>query len=256
MEVTIGQFAKIVATTVRTLRYYDKIELLTPQKYNKSGRKLYTQLEWELYQQIMILKHFGLSLHEIKEQLTDQKLKHRELLLAQKQLIEKKQAELNDMLEVISRMERLYGVEGISEEELHDFTFILLDLFRREKIQMQAIEHHFKADEQLMKEIKLLHNPQFQEKLDREMLLLIQAISHAIQFDDAPSRQKVQDILKKMDHLFPANRSFLNLTEDDDFFAKYSHEFNNYFPEDIARYILKEMKAYYTDKENHNDNKE
>ncbi|WP_224428495.1 MerR family DNA-binding transcriptional regulator [Cytobacillus oceanisediminis] len=32
MEVTIGQFAKLVGSTVRTLRYYDKIELLTPQK--------------------------------------------------------------------------------------------------------------------------------------------------------------------------------------------------------------------------------
>lgn len=37
----------------------------------------------------MILKHFGLSLNEIKEQITNQKLKNRELLLMQKQLIEK-----------------------------------------------------------------------------------------------------------------------------------------------------------------------
>lgn len=133
MEVTIGQFAKLVGSTVRTLRYYDKIGLLIPRKYNKNGRKIYTRLEWELFQQIMILKHFGLSLNEIKEQLTNQKLKNRELLLVQKQLIEKKQAELNDMLEVITRMERLYNVEGISEEELHEFTFIMLDLFRREK---------------------------------------------------------------------------------------------------------------------------
>lgn len=89
MEVTIGQFAKLVGSTVRTLRYYDKIELLTPKKYNKNGRKVYTRLDWELFQQIMILKHFGLSLNEIKEQITNQKLKNRELLLMQKQLIEK-----------------------------------------------------------------------------------------------------------------------------------------------------------------------
>ncbi|THG88706.1 MerR family transcriptional regulator, partial [Alkalihalobacillus alcalophilus ATCC 27647 = CGMCC 1.3604] len=145
MEVTIGQFAKLVGSTVRTLRYYDKIGLLTPKNLNKNGRKVYTRLDWELFQQIMILKHFGLSLNEIKEQMTNQKLKNRELLRVQKQLIEKKQAELNDKLEVITRMERLYTIEGISEEELNEFAFIMLDLFRREKSQIQVWEEHFIA---------------------------------------------------------------------------------------------------------------
>ncbi|THG88705.1 MerR family transcriptional regulator, partial [Alkalihalobacillus alcalophilus ATCC 27647 = CGMCC 1.3604] len=145
MEVTIGQFAKLVGSTVRTLRYYDKIGLLTPKNLNKNGRKVYTRLDWELFQQIMILKHFGLSLIEIKEQMTSQKLKNRELLLVQKQLIEKKQAELNDKLEVITRMERLYNIEGISEEELDEFAFIILDLFRREKSLIQVWEEHFIA---------------------------------------------------------------------------------------------------------------
>ncbi len=85
---------------------------------------------------------------------------------------------------------------------------------------MQAIENHFKADEQLMKEINLLNDPEFKEKLDRETLLFIQAIRNVIQFKDSTSRKKVQEILKKMDNLFPASRSFLNLTEDDHFFCQ------------------------------------
>ncbi|NMO79528.1 MerR family transcriptional regulator [Niallia alba] len=250
MEVTIGQFAKLVGSTVRTLRYYDKIELLTPQKYNKNGRKVYTRLDWELFQQIMILKHFGLSLNEIKEQITNQKLKNRELLLMQKQLIEKKQAELNDKLEVITRMERLYNIEGISEEEINEFAFIMLDLFRREKSQIQAWEEHFIADKELMKEIKMLHDPKYKEKMDREIWNLIQAIRNAIQYNDSPSRKKVREILNEMDNIFPASRNFLNLIDDDHFFAKYNDEFNNYFPENIASYIYKELKTYYDDKEN------
>ncbi len=253
MEVTIGQFAKLVGSTVRTLRYYDKIGLLTPKNLNKNGRKVYTRLDWELFQQIMILKHFGLSLNEIKEQMTNQKLKNRELLLVQKQLIEKKQAELNDKLEVITRMERLYNIEGISEEELDEFAFIILDLFRREKSLIQVWEEHFIADKQLMKEIKLLHDPEYKKKMDRETWHLIQAIRKAIQSNDSTSRNKIQEILNKMDNLFPASKSFLNLTDDNNFISKHNHEFNNYFPEDIARYIYKEMKAYYDDKENSSD---
>lgn len=250
MEATIGQFAKLVGSTVRTLRYYDKIGLLTPTKLNKSGRKVYTRLDWELFQQIIILKHLGLSLNEIKEQLTNQKLKNRELLLVQKQLIEIKLAELNDKLEVITRMDRLYNIEGVSEEELNEFAFIMLDLFRREKSQIQAWEVHFIADKQLMEELKLLHDPEYKEKMDRETWHLIQAIRNAIHNNDSTSREKVQEILNRMDNLFPASKHFLSLTDDDDFLSKHNHEFNNYFPEEIARYIYKEIKAYYDEKEN------
>ncbi|WP_078555987.1 MerR family transcriptional regulator [Bacillus alkalicellulosilyticus] len=252
MEMTIGQFAKVVGSTVRTLRYYDKMELLTPKKVNKNGRKVYTRLDWELFQQIMILKHFGLSLNEIKEQMTNQKLKNRELLQVQKQLIEQKQVELNDKLEVITRMERLYNIEGISEEELNEFAFIMLDLFRREKSQIQIWEEHFADDKEILKEIKILHDPEYQEKMDRETWYLIQAIRNALHFNDSTSRKKVQEVLNKMDNLFPASRKILKLVEDDLFLAKYNHEFTTYFPENIASYIYKELKAYY----NENDNNE
>lgn len=250
MEMTIGQFAKLVGSTVRTLRYYDKIELLTPKKYNKNGRKVYTRLDWELFQQIMILKHFGLSLNEIKEQMTNQMFKNRELLLVQKQLIEKKQEELNDKLEVITRIERLYNIEGISEEELNEFAFIMIDLFRREKSQIQIWEEHFINDKEILKEIKLLHDPEYQEKMDRELWYLIQAIRNAIHYNDSTSRKKVQEILNKIDNLFPTIRNVLNLVDDDHFLAKYNHEFTFYFPENIASYIYRELKTYYNENNN------
>lgn len=62
---------------------------------------------------------------------------------------------------------------------------------------MQAIENHFKADEQLMKEINLLNDPEFKEKLDRETLLFIQAIRNVIQFKDSTSRKKSTGNTKK-----------------------------------------------------------
>ncbi|MCK0470406.1 MerR family transcriptional regulator [Halalkalibacter sp. APA_J-10(15)] len=250
MEMTIGQFAKLVGSTVRTLRYYDKIELLTPKKYNKNGRKVYTQLDWELFQQIMILKHFGLSLNEIKEQMTNQKFKNRELLQVQKQLIEKKQAELDDKLEVITRMERLYNIEGISEEELNEFAFIMLDLFRREKSQIKILEEHFTNEKEILKEIKMLHDPVYKEKMDREIWFLIQAIRNAIHYNDSISRKKVQEILNEMNNLFPASRNILNLVDNDHFLTTYNHEFTNYFPENIASYIYKELKTYYDENNN------
>ena len=249
MEITIGQFAKLVGSTVRTLRYYDKIGLLSPQKFNTSGRKIYTHVDFDSFQQIMILKDFDLSLYEIKEHLTNEKMNKRDLLQVQKKLIEQKQAELNDMLEVITRMDRLYTIEGTSEEELNEFAFIMLDLFRREKKQIQAFEKHFVGNAQFLQDLKMLHDPEYKEKMDVEVWHLLQAIKHAMQHNDAASRKKVRDILNEMDNLFPASRNFLTLLEDDSFFESYNDEFSNYIPEDIARYILKEMRTYYADHE-------
>ncbi|KAB2331359.1 MerR family transcriptional regulator [Bacillus mesophilum] len=250
MEVTIGPFAKMAGTTVRTLRYYDKIGLLCPKNYNENGNKIYTAAEWEKFQQINIYKHLGLSLSEIKEQMKNERSKNRELLLMQKQLILKKQEELSEILDVITRMERLYNSKGISDEDLDEFAFIMLDLFRREKSQIQSFEKHFNDDEQLMQQLNLLKDPEFKKKMDREIWNLLQAIKSSIQFNDSESRKKVQEILTEMDALFPGTVTFLNMTDDDIFITEHIHEFNNYFPEDIANYIYIEMKAYYEEKKN------
>lgn len=167
MEVTIGSFAKIVGTTVRTLRYYDKIGLLSPKKHNDHGNKVYTRKEWESYQQINIYKHLGLTLNDIKEQMTDHKMSNRELLRIQKTLIEEKQEQLHELKGVITRMERLYNFEDPSEGELDQFAFIMLDLFMREKKQMQAFEQHFNEDEQLMQHIKSYNKPETQDLMDQ-----------------------------------------------------------------------------------------
>lgn len=251
MEVTIGQFAKLFDTTVRTLRYYDKIGLLTPKKYNKNGRKVYTRADFDMFQKIMILKYLGLSLDEIKEQMTTENLTNRDLMAVQKQLIVKKQAELNDMLEVITRMERLYNNEGISLDDLDEFSYILLDLFRREKQQIQILETYFVADKEIMNDLRLLHSDEYKEKMDVKVWHLLQGIKNAIEHNDPASKEKVREILEEMDSLFPTSKNFVSkLIEDDQFAAQHNHEFNNYFPEDIARYIAREMKTYYDDKGN------
>lgn len=63
---TVGELAKSVNVTVRTLQYYDKIGLLKPTKLSEGGRRLYTNRDISLLHQIITLKSLGLSLEEIK----------------------------------------------------------------------------------------------------------------------------------------------------------------------------------------------
>lgn len=67
---TIGEVAKKMGVTVRTLQYYDKEKLLSPSAESEGGRRLYTDKDLTILHQIMSLKSLGFSLDDIKQRLT------------------------------------------------------------------------------------------------------------------------------------------------------------------------------------------
>lgn len=66
---TVGQLAKKMDVTVRTLQYYDKEGLLSPSAESEGGRRLYTDKDMVKLHQILSLKSIGFSLEEIKRNL-------------------------------------------------------------------------------------------------------------------------------------------------------------------------------------------
>ncbi len=67
---TVGEAAKKMGVTVRTLQYYDKKGLLSPSAESEGGRRLYTDKDLITLHQILSLKSLGFSLENIKKQLT------------------------------------------------------------------------------------------------------------------------------------------------------------------------------------------
>lgn len=66
---TVGEVAKKMGVTVRTLQYYDREGLLSPSAESKGGRRLYTDKDLITLHQIISLKSLGFSLDDIKERL-------------------------------------------------------------------------------------------------------------------------------------------------------------------------------------------
>lgn len=65
---SVGQLARKVGTTVRTIQYYDQQGLLSPSAKGPGNQRLYSpEDEKELYR-ILTLKYLGLSLADIREQ--------------------------------------------------------------------------------------------------------------------------------------------------------------------------------------------
>ena len=66
---TIGEVAKKMGVTVRTLQYYDKEGLLSPSTQSEGGRRLYSNKDLITLHQILSLKSLGFTLDDIKERL-------------------------------------------------------------------------------------------------------------------------------------------------------------------------------------------
>lgn len=66
---TVGEVAKKMGVTVRTLQYYNKEGLLSPSAESEGGRRLYTDKDLVTLHQIISLKSLGFSLDDIKGRL-------------------------------------------------------------------------------------------------------------------------------------------------------------------------------------------
>ncbi|GAA0084958.1 MerR family transcriptional regulator [Clostridium sp. CTA-7] len=103
-QFTIGEFSKKAGVTLRTLRYYDKIDLLKPSFHNESGYRLYSKNDFPKLQKILTLKFIGLSLDEIKDVMKEEVKENdfEKSLKIQKKIIKEK---INHELNVIQAID-------------------------------------------------------------------------------------------------------------------------------------------------------
>lgn len=64
---TVSQVAKETGVTIKTLHYYQKINLLLPTKIGENGYRYYSENDINFLQEILLYRTMGFSLEEIKE---------------------------------------------------------------------------------------------------------------------------------------------------------------------------------------------
>lgn len=91
-----GQFARLAGVSLKTIRFYDKKNILKPSYRNASGARFYTEEDFAKLQQILLLKYLGLSLEDIKELAIDTSDQHLLLnsLKLQKKLVKDRMEQL------------------------------------------------------------------------------------------------------------------------------------------------------------------
>lgn len=118
-----GQFAKKAHVTLRTIRYYDKQNILKPSAKTPAGARLYTEADFAKLQQILLLKYLGFSLQDIREMTlasADQQYLL-ESMRVQKKLIQERIEEMQAMNDAIdSTMEAIQQKQEMDWNRMFD----------------------------------------------------------------------------------------------------------------------------------------
>lgn len=110
----ISEFARLAGLTVRTLQYYDRIDLLKPASTTEGGHRVYQRADLLRLQQILTLKWMGFKLDQIKELLASPRFDLRTALAMQKAAIDSQIANLQQAstaLETALNMDTLQAGE-------------------------------------------------------------------------------------------------------------------------------------------------
>ncbi|WP_144466931.1 MerR family transcriptional regulator [Bacillus toyonensis] len=196
----ISEFASIGDVTVRTLRYYNKINLLKPSDYTEGGHRLYTKDDLYVLQQIQSFKHLGFSLGELQNIILQRDIEvedflrqmdfQRELLLAEQERIAKVLSHMDGMTKKFQKEERV-DVALFSS---------FLQTFIWEKENKEWFEEHFSKDSVRA----FYNNKELKEKFDRRFMDVIGKLKKYKEEEKDPSHYDVQVTLKE----------FLNLIEE------------------------------------------
>ena len=131
-----GEFARMAQITVRTVRYYDKQNILKPSLVTPTGARFYTEEDFARLQQIMLLKYLGFSLEDIRElTVNDSDYSYLEHSLEQQQNL------VRDRIEQLQLVEQAIGetVTEIRQQQNVDWNRM------RELIHLTGMKNSLKA---------------------------------------------------------------------------------------------------------------
>jgi DNA-binding transcriptional MerR regulator len=112
----IGEVAKLIGVSPKTIRYYHEIGLLAEPKRTEGGYRLYTAQDLLRLQRIRRLRSLGLPLERIKEILGEPDHEHEQILRnALQSLVEELTAQILELDERREMMKKLLAKETIEQ---------------------------------------------------------------------------------------------------------------------------------------------
>ncbi|SMF68175.1 transcriptional regulator [Paenibacillus uliginis N3/975] len=178
---TTGQVSKQSNVSVRTLRYYDQIGLLTPSFKDDNGRRHYSEQDLFTLEKITLLKSLSLPLEEIQNVL--EKLSFRDILIAHHNHLQEQLTLLQSSISNTTSLINMMDLEGsISWERVSS-------LVRTAKTSSKKWMDYFEDDERLFLK-QALPNLGNSDRTTQQYISLLRRIKWCVEQSIAPESEE------------------------------------------------------------------
>lgn len=125
---TVSEVSKLTGVSVRTLHYYDEIDLLHPTEVTEAGYRLYDDTAMERLQQIMLFRELEFPLKEIREIINSSNFDRNRALEQQIQLLTLKKEHIENLI----TLARGIKFRGVKNMDFSAFDTTKLDEYARQ----------------------------------------------------------------------------------------------------------------------------
>ncbi|WP_082197217.1 MerR family transcriptional regulator [Bacillus sp. FJAT-27916] len=191
----IKELADMSGISIRTLHYYDEINLLKPSQLEDNGYRLYNEQDAARLQQILFLKELDFPLSKIKRILDDPQFNEEEALrMHRKILIEKRDRLMRIIQSVDETIEAIKGGKEMdSNKRLKPFDRSKLDQFQKQYEQEVKEKYgQTEAYEQSEKKRKSYKDDDF-ARIEQERTAIFERIAAVM--DRKPEEDAVQELI-------------------------------------------------------------
>lgn len=169
---TTGEVAKQKNISIRTLRYYDQINLLTPSYKDDNGRRYYSEKDLFQLEKILILKSLALPLENIRDLLD--KLSYKQVLISHYNYL---QEQLSNIQMNISHTASLINMIDLEAPLSWEHVTALVQ--NSQKSSKKWIDYFQDEDKTLLQEA--LPNISHNDKTTQQYIALLRRIERCIQ---------------------------------------------------------------------------
>ena len=186
---TVKEISRLTGISVRTLHYYDEINLLKPTKITNAGYRLYDDTALERLHSILLFRELQFPLKEIKAILDNSDFDTKTALKEQIKLLELQRKRLDNII-FSARKILMKGTENMS--------FSAFDKTEMDKYIQEAKQRW--GNTEAYKEFEQKHFPTDNAEEMMQIFAEIGKIKHL-----SPNSQEAQDLIKKLQNFITDN---------------------------------------------------
>ncbi len=192
---TVHEVSKLAGVSIRTLHYYDKIELLRPSSYSDSGYRLYNNEDLERLQHILLFRELGFSLKDIKVIINSPDFDRGKALERQIELLRLKKEHIENLINFAIGLKMI----GVKHMDFKAFDRSKLDEYAKQARELYGNSPEYKELEEKQKT-----RTDDEERLIADRLMLIFKEAGEIRNTD-PASPKAQEIVKRLQSFITEN---------------------------------------------------